>query len=271
MAVTFLPRILKWMDDDINPFFQLCNVPQLRERQRCMYCRWFSWQRNNHTYDDCWYSHGCGLESMLWLQLSDYPYSFDVDEDSFSPTYKTKQILLNGAPRFLHLYNFELKGYNCNTGCYYYPERFKKKQTVKACSNSRRCGRNGSFFLLLSLLDDWFFNCADFTTPPRSLSSWITMKGTAIDLAALGNPVSHGTNVVFNGPGSQRTRIVNFIPYSKYCGNVLQSGGNVDPATWNFNTWQWTGHTLSYVPVIAFNDPLATLLKSMGVPNSVFT
>ena len=270
MAVTFLPSIIKSMDDETMPFYQLVNVPQLMERQRCQFCRWFHWQRNDHTYDDCWVSHGCGTESMLWLMLRDWGFGQSVEDPVFTPTYKSKQILLDGAPRFLHLYTFNKPGYNCNTACFYYAERLSKKQTVKACSNLKRCGRNGSLFQLLHPDDSWFFNCADFTTPPASLSSWITKAGTPIDLAALDNPVSRGTNVVFNGPGANLTLIVNYIPYSKYCGNILKSGGNVDPTTWNFNTYQYTGHSINYVPVINPRDPLATLLKSLGVPDSVF-
>lgn len=159
---------------------QLINVPSLERHQRCPFCAFYQLERTPAEYQDCVAKHKCGNESLLWCIMTNSMNRSWWKPQYFSPTLQLRQLKINYAPRYLQYISADIDGYQCNSYCQYYPERIEAGTTVADCAASHACGKNGSFFDILTPANMSFDSVPDFDTLPLLSTDFVTFSGQVI-------------------------------------------------------------------------------------------
>lgn len=257
----------------IRPCAQFVNVPELEAGQRCPFCKYYRANRTTQEYQQCTDTNRCGEESLLyaWLEnLYGYPH---LRPAHYTPTSLIKQKAIDNVKRYLQLYSCDLQGYECSSLCQFYPARIDEGKTIAECSNTNACGRNGSFWTLLTLRDTILNTIPKFSAWDRQSEAIMTLDGTVIEddhIISIERQQSWLVKAVSLNDVSYN--IVNMIPSSPFCGTLLVSRAT-DPRTWY---WNWEGefpsvHASECIFINSIQDPIAQLIVSAGFPQDLFT
>ncbi len=223
MSVTYIGRNRILQGNPDEPLAQLVNVPELQGTQRCQFCHYFQSGRTFDDYEACQRSNRCGDESLLYAVLNNIYAAHPILSRDFTPTQLFRQRAIEYVPRYLQYFTADIPGYQCNHLCQFYPNRIANEETIATCSNTNACGRNGSFFNLLTLKDKRTLSLTDFQTDFYSPSDIPLFNGDVIQGVTVEDfDVDAGqTARLLLSDGSSRV-VLCFIPDSPLAGNILR-------------------------------------------------
>lgn len=181
MNFTYLPRQRSLESFTYEPAAQLINVPAMLGAQRCPWCRYFESRRSRDDYFACSYKNGCGSESLIWAVLENSYVRRYGTADHFTPTTICRQHYFDQVPRYVQLISCDIEGYQCNSLCQFYPSRITEDKSIAECSNTRRCGRNGSYFQLLTLREQIYYKDLIWNKQETTLHTLCYLDGTVIE------------------------------------------------------------------------------------------
>ena len=253
-------------------FAQLINVPALEGTRRCQSCVFYEHDRTNAEYLDCVDKHKCGRESLLWFRLTNSMNKSWWKPQYFSPTLQLRQVKIDYAPRYLQYISADISGYECNSYCQYYPARIDAGTTVAECAAAHACGKNGSFFDILTLVNHDFDTIPDFDIIEVANTDFITFDGQIIS-----NPSSISMRITqeeflqikFNDDIWHY--VMNWLPASTCAGTILNAPSNL-ARTYHFEQewWAITNDKSQFLVLSNTNSRLATYLQSLGMVNLQF-
>lgn len=79
--------------------------------------------------------------------------------------------------RYIQLWSCDLDGYECCRLCQFYAARVEADQSISECSNTHACGRNGSWWDLLTLRDSDLLYLPDIFDTQLSDNQFYTLDG----------------------------------------------------------------------------------------------
>lgn len=228
------------------PIVQLISNPAVNGCQRCRYCYFCPdtepFFETKAQYEACIREHACGRESLFWTKMSNGTNPPLDQPNDYTPTPLIRSVKVELQSRYIQFFTIDFSGYNCNSLCHYYPNRVATKQSIAACSNAHGCGRNGSFFRLLVILDASIFELPgwyNFHAP----SGYATLPGDDQyeDISDMIIAFDSGdrTAVMCRIINGSRWYILNLLPGSPWCGCFLRSkrANNRDLLYWDTEGW----------------------------------
>lgn len=253
-------------------FAQLINVPALEGTRRCQSCVFYEYERTNAEYLACIDKHKCGRESLLWSRLTNSMDKSWWKPQYFSPTLQLRQVKIDYAPRYLQYISADISGYECNSYCQYYPARIDAGTTVAECAANHACGKNGSFFDILTLDDMEFDTIPDFDIIEVANTDFITFDGQIIsNPSSISMRITQGEFLQIKFDDDQWYGVVNWLPSSTCAGNLLMAPSNL-ARTYHFEQQWWavTSDKSELLVLTDTNSRLATYLRSLGMVNLQF-
>lgn len=253
-------------------FAQLINVPALEGTRRCPFCEFYEHDRTNAEYYACIDKHKCGRESLLWSRLTNSMDKSWWKPQYFSPTLQLRQVKIDYAPRYLQYISADVDGYSCNSYCQYYPARINAEQTVSDCAAAHACGKNGSFFDILTLDDLEFDTIPDFDIIEIGTNDFITFDGQIIsNPSAISMRITQEELLQIKFDDDKWYGVVNWLKSSTCAGTILMAPSNL-ARTYHFEQEWWAvTHDKSELLVLSdTNSRLATYLRSLGMVNLQF-
>lgn len=230
-----------------TPIVQLISNPAVNGCQRCRYCYFcpetYEIWNTQDEYAACIKAHACGKESLFWTKMSNGTNPPLESPQDYTPTPLIRSIKVDLQSRYLQYFVIDITGYSCNSLCHYYPNRVATKQTVAACSSAHGCGRNGSFFRLLTILDNSIWDIPTwFNTVVPNGFAMIAASDDTIPLvhSVLQFDTAVPDAYVLKLLGSSSYYILNMIPGSIGCGGMLRSkrAGRADLMYWDPYGWE---------------------------------
>ena len=253
-------------------FAQLINVPALEGTRRCQSCVFYEPERTNAEYLDCVDKHKCGRESLLWSQLTNSMDKSWWKPQYFSPTLQLRQVKIDYAPRYLQYISADISGYECNSYCQYYPARIDAGTTVADCAAAHACGKNGSFFDILTLDDMEFETIPDFDLIEVANTDFVTFDGQIIsNPSSISMRITQGEFLQIKFNDDIWHYVMNWLPSSTCAGTLLMAPSNL-ARTYHFEQ-QWWAVTNDKSEILVLSDTnsrLATYLRSLGMENLQF-
>ena len=268
MSVKYINRKRSIKDDPYAPCAQLVNVPELQGTLRCKYCKYKGYDRTQSDYEACVAAHDCGEESLLWAELNNSKLNDTPPiSEHFSPSPVVKSLGIDNMTRYIQLWSCDLQGYECCRLCQFYAARVAADQSISECSNTHACGRNGSWWDLLTLSWTELTQLPDFLTKQADDSHFYTMDGvlhSGTPLAILHSAQDY-TQVRMNDGNTYF--IVNlipnstaawYVPYSEYAGPESINFGS----PFNFDDF----HVEQVIMLTRTTHPIAQALVNVGMP-----
>lgn len=268
MNLKYLGKLRTGIEHVLGSFAQLVNFPNLERTQRCLFCAYYEEYRLNHTFNECSDKHGCMGQSLIFAILKGCENESWYKNQDFTPTSTTKQTTIDNVKRYLRLFSSDIQGYQCASVCQFYASRIASEQSIAECSNTNACGRNGSFWNLFTIQNQYFqvippINNWDFQSQPL-----LQMDGTVlsdIEINQCSIVVDHFVYLE-DGDGN-RYVILNMMKYSDGAGSVLFSRYVNNPILWTWEDYEYTGGVLGTEVIIVNNtDPLYQMLIAAGMP-----
>ena len=253
-------------------FAQLINVPALEGTRRCQSCVFYEHDRTNAEYLDCVDKHKCGRESLLWSLLTNSMDKSWWKPQYFSPTLQLRQVKIDYAPRYLQYISADISGYECNSYCQYYPARIDAGTTVADCAANHACGKNGSFFDILTLDDMDFDTIPDFDIIEVANTDFITFDGQIIsNPSAISMRITQEEFLQIKFDDDVWHYVMNWLPASTCAGTILMTPSNL-ARTYHFEQewWAVTQDKSELLVLSDTNSRLATYLRSLGMVNLQF-
>lgn len=159
MSINYLGKNRPIFFDSNKPAAQLVQATNVGYTTRCAWCQYQEPFRTNKDFTACLRKRGCGSNDLLFMPMITDAFGQGGSARNFTYTPFFKQHTTNYIKRYLQLLQCRLSGYQCNKLCQFYPQRIDSEQSVSDCASSHACGRNGSFWTLLTpkyeVLSNW--------------------------------------------------------------------------------------------------------------------
>lgn len=269
MAIKYLGKLRPIDFQSPSSFVQMVNVPELQEHSRCAFCHYFQEGRTSDEFFECSDKRKCGMESLLFVPMVNISKRKPSILKDFTLTPVTKQITVGNDKRYLQLLSSDVQGYECNQLCQYYPSRIAAEQSVAECANSHACGRNGSFWDLLTPRYPFLATYPNLKSDIIDQNTFVTVDGQVIkdvELDSIYVDENHYPKAVLSDNSSWF--IVNMYWDSPNCGQVLFARKDSEP-----KLWEWTKQ-ISYFKgasnsLIITDDgqPITQMLIDYGYPD----
>lgn len=270
MAIKYLGKLRPIDFQSPTSFVQMVNVPELQEHSRCAFCHYFQEGRTSDEFFECSEKRKCGMESLLFVPMVNISKRKPSILKDFTLTPVTKQITVGNDKRYLQLLSSDVQGYECNQLCQYYPSRIAAEQSVAECANSHACGRNGSFWDLLTPRYPYLATYPNLKSDIIDQKTFVTLDGQVIkdvELDSIYVDENHYPKAVLSDGSSWY--IVNLYWDSPNCGQVLFARKDSEP-----KLWEWTKQ-ISYFAgasnsLIITDDgqPITQMLIDYGYPDN---
>lgn len=258
------------------PIVQLISNPAVDGCQRCRYCYFCPdtepFFETKAQYEACIREHACGRESLFWTKMSNGTNPPLDQPNDYTPTPLIRSVKVELQSRYIQFFTIDFSGYNCNSLCHYYPNRVATKQSIAACSNAHGCGRNGSFFRLLVILDTsifeldgWFNDIAPdgYATLPGD-HNYENLYECVLDWDDYDT-----TAYVVLWPHKSTWYILNMLPGSPWCGCFLRSkrAGDTNLMYWDTEGWAQLEEGDPCMVLNSLDSTLAQMLRNSGATN----
>lgn len=268
MEIKYINRQRSDFNDPYTPCWQLVNVPALQGTQRCHFCKYYEWDRTFVQYQECSEKNKCGEESLLWPWLASAKgRNPEPTEAHFSPTPVIKSLKIDNMTRYIQLWSCDLEGYQCCRLCQFYPSRIESDQSIADCSNSHACGRNGSWWDLLTIASEELPLVPSFLNTQLPDNQFYTMDGV-LHTATLSRLVVPAEGYVQAEMSDGNTYyLLNVLPNSSAAWWVCMIPFN-DVATIYFGSpYHFEGPDWRLLMVLNRADhPVMQALVSLGMP-----
>ena len=268
MSIKYLGKLRPIDFQDNTSYVQMVNVPELQEHNRCAFCHYFQEGRTSQEFFDCSEKRKCGMESLLFMPMDNISKRKPNITNDFTLTPVTKQITIDNDKRYLQLLSSDVQGYECNQLCQYYPARIAAEQSVAECANSHACGRNGSFWDLLTPRYPYLATYPNLNSDIIDETTFVTLDGQVLrnlELDSIYVAEHHNPKAVLSDGSSWY--IVNMYWDSPNCGQVLRARKDSEP-----KLWQWSINLVntiykSQALIITDDDqPITQMLIDYGYP-----
>ena len=208
------------------------------------------------------------MESLLFLPMENISQRKPNIINDFTLTPVTKQITVGNDKRYLQLLSSDVQGYECNQLCQYYPSRIAAEQSVAECANSHACGRNGSFWDLLTPKFPFLATYPNLRSDIIDQNTFVTLDGQVIkgvELDSIYVDANHYPRAVLSDGTS--FYIVNMYWDSPNCGQVLKARRDSEPKLWQWSTNIVNTRFASQSLIITGDDqPITQMLIDYGYP-----
>ncbi len=272
MAIKYLGKLRPIAFAYAEAYMQMVNVPELQDCQRCPFCYYHQSGRSYDEYVECVRDHKCGNESLIFLPMVNRRKLGPEILHNFTLTPVTKQLTIDNQKRYLQLFSSDIKGYECNQLCQYYPSRIAAEQSIADCANSHACGRNGSFWDLLTPQFPYLANYPEINSDIIDETTFLTFDGRIIKGLTL-------NEIVIDTYSRVRARlsdgslweIANMMSDSPMTGNILRHEVNTNPRlfSWAFNAATFPNLENTLI-VTKETEPIAQKLLKMGYQSELF-
>lgn len=268
MAIKYLGKLRPIDFQDNTSYVQMVNVPELQEHSRCAFCHYFQEGRTPREFFDCSDKRKCGIESLLFLPMVNISKRDPNIINDFTLTPVTKQITIGNDKRYLQLLSSDVQGYECNQLCQYYPARIAAEQSIAECANSHACGRNGSFWDLLTPKFPYLATYPNLKSDIIDETTMVCLDGTVLRNVELDTIAADASGLVkaklTNGSSYN---IVNMYWDSPMCGQRLfaRIANNPKLWVWSFNSAQLLEADKAVI-ITDDNQPLYRKLIEIGYP-----
>lgn len=272
MAIKYLGKLRPIDFQDKTSYVQMVNVPELQEHSRCAFCHYFKEGRTSREFFDCSEKRKCGMESLLFLPMVNISKRDPNIINDFTLTPVTKQITIGNDKRYLQLLSSDVQGYECNQLCQYYPARIASEQSIAECANSHACGRNGSFWDLLTPRYPYLATYPNLKSDIIDETTMVCLDGTVLRNVELDTIAADASGLVkaklTNGSSYN---IVNMYWDSPMCGQRLfaRIANNPKLWVWSFNSAQLLEADKAVI-ITDDNQPLYRKLIEIGYPEDNF-
>lgn len=270
MAIKYLGKLRPIDFQSPTSFVQMVNVPELGEHQRCAFCHYFQEGRTSHEFFECSDKRKCGMESLFFVPMVNISKRKPSILNDFTLTPVTKQITVGNDKRYLQLLSSDVQGYECNQLCQYYPARIAAEQSVAECANSHACGRNGSFWDLLTPRYPFLATYPNLKSDIIDQNTFVTVDGQVIkdvELDSIYVDENHYPKAVLSDDSSWF--IVNMYWDSPNCGQVLFARKDSEPRLWVWSKQisYFAGASNSLI-ITDDGQPITQMLIDYGYPDS---
>lgn len=272
MSLNLLGKNRPIFFDDTKPCAQLVQFPEMGAIGRCAFCHYQEPFREIHDWTECYEKRGCGRHDLLFMHMVTDAFGSGGSDQHFSYTPFFKQHTINYVKRYLQLLQCRLSGYECNSLCQFYPARIDEGKTVAECASSHACGRNGSFWTLLTprykMVENWNKMSATDEPPyPIVLLDGTLLYDVTVDSFTR---ASSGLLEVTLSNGI-KYNIVNFWGESHMAGYLLETPNIQYPELWHPGSFHFSFKdpsevVLAYWPV----EPIGKALLQAGMPDDNF-
>ena len=272
MAIKYLGKLRPIAFAYAEAYMQMVNVPELEDCQRCPFCYYHQSGRSDDEYVECVREHKCGNESLIFLPMVNRRKQGPEILHNFTLTPVTKQLTIDNQKRYLQLFSSDIKGYECNQLCQYYPARIAAEQSIADCANSHACGRNGSFWDLLTPRFPYLANYPEINSDIINETTFLTFDGRVIKGLTLDAiVVDTYSRVRAQLSDGSRWEIANMLSYSSMAGSILrhETNHNAKLFTWQFNAATLPGLENTLI-ITKETEPIALKLLEMGYPSALF-
>ena len=272
MAIKYLGKLRPIAFAYAEAYMQMVNVPELQDCQRCPFCYYHQSGRSDYEYSECMREHKCGHESLIFLPMVNRRKQGPEILNNFTLTPVTKQLTIDNEKRYLQLFSSDIKGYECNQLCQYYPARIAAEQSIADCANSHACGRNGSFWDLLTPRFPYLANYPEINSDIINETTFLTFDGRVIKgLTLRAIVVDTYSRVRAQLSDGSRWEIANMLSYSSMAGSILRHETNLNPKlfTWQFNAATFPNLENTLI-ITKETEPIALKLVEMGYPSALF-
>ena len=272
MAIKYLGKLRPIDFQESLSYVQMVNCPELMDCQRCAFCHYFEMNRTLREYQACQAKRKCGAESLIFMPMRNIiSGQFDILDD-FTATPITKQLTIDNQKRYLQLFSSDIQGYECNQLCQYYPARIAGEQTIAECANSHACGRNGSFWNLLTPRYSFLATYPDIKKGLIDENTFITFDGRVlrgVTLDSIYVDANHHPKAVLSDDTSWR--IVNMMNESAMAGQSLSARQDSEPRLWEWSFPLYSDLDFRQSLIITSDtEPIAQMLQDYGYPNDNF-
>ncbi len=270
MAIKYLGKLRPIDFQSPSSYVQMVNVPELGEHMRCAFCHYFQEGRTSHEFFECSDKRKCGMESLLFVPMVNISKRKPSILNEFTLTPVTKQITIGNDKRYLQLLSSDVQGYECNQLCQYYPARIAAEQTIAECANSHACGRNGSFWDLLTPRYPFLATYPNLRSDIIDQNTFVTADGQVIkdvELDSIYVDENHYPKAVLSDGSSWF--IVNMYWDSPNCGQVLFARKDSEPRLWVWSKQisYFAGASNSLI-ITDDGQPITQMLIDYGYPDS---
>ena len=270
MAIKYLGKLRPIDFQSPTSFVQMVNVPELQEHSRCAFCHYFQEGRTSHEFFECSDKRKCGMESLFFVPMVNISKRKPSILNDFTLTPVTKQITIGNDKRYLQLLSSDVQGYECNQLCQYYPSRIAAEQSVAECANSHACGRNGSFWDLLTPRYPFLATYPNLRSDIIDQNTFVTADGQVIkdvELDSIYVDENHYPKAVLSDGSSWF--IVNMYWDSPNCGQVLFARKDSEPRLWVWSKQisYFAGASNSLI-ITDDGQPITQMLIDYGYPDS---
>lgn len=270
MAIKYLGKLRPIDFQSPTSFVQIINVPELGEHMRCAFCHYFQEGRTSHEFFECSDKRKCGMESLFFVPMVNISNRKPNIINDFTLTPVTKQITIGNDKRYLQLLSSDVQGYECNQLCQYYPARIAAEQSVAECANSHACGRNGSFWDLLTPRYPFLATYPNLKSDIIDQNTFVTLDGRVIkdvELDSIYVDENQYPKAVLSDGSSWF--IVNLYWDSPNCGQVLFARKDSEPRLWVWSKQisYFAGASQSLI-ITDDGQPITQMLIDYGYPDS---
>lgn len=272
MAIKYLGKLRPNDFQYSIPYVQMVNVPELGEHQRCAFCHYFEEDRTYSEFFACSDRRKCGMESLFFVPMVNISKRKPSIFDDFTMTPVTKQLTIANDKRYLQLLSSDVQGYECNQLCQYYPARIAAEQSVAECANSHACGRNGSFWDLLTPRYPYLATFPNLKSDIIDDTTMVCLDGTILHDVELDTIAADASGIVkANLTNGNSYDIVNMYWDSPMCGQRLfaRIANNPKLWVWSFNSARLLGADKAVI-ITDDNQPLYRKLIEIGYPEDNF-
>ena len=138
-------------------FYQQASVEGVHYKYACPLCVYKDEATSEDAFLKCASKHTCGQGYRPWLRMvpinqDEVDEAVDTKNDGmalYRETNVSKQVKIQGMPRYCKLIQCLQDGYRCNTLCHFFEDRILAKKTAAKCAAAKACGLNGSFWDVL--------------------------------------------------------------------------------------------------------------------------
>ena len=212
------------------------------------------------------------MESLLFVPMVNISKRKPSILNDFTLTPVTKQLTIDNQKRYLQLFSSDVQGYECNQLCQYYPARIAVEQSIAECANSHACGRNGSFWDLLTPRYPYLANYPEINSDIIDDKTMVCLDGTILHDVELDTIAADARGIVkANLTNGNSYDIVNMYWDSPMCGQRLfaRIANNPKLWVWSFNSVRLLAADKAVI-ITDDNQPLYRKLIEIGYPEDNF-
>lgn len=268
MSINYLGKNRPLFFYSNKPAAQLVQATNVGSTTRCAWCHYQEPFRTYKDFTACVRKRGCGYSDLIFMPMITDAFGQGGSRRNFTYTPFFKQYTTNYIKRYLQLLQCRLSGYQCNKLCQFYPQRIDSEQSVSDCASSHACGRNGSFWTLLTpkygVLADWPRLNESAPSPLPLLRA----DGQLIEDMQI-NSIQRNDNGYLTATLSDGNTyyIACYDPESNMSGYLFKTPVFNRPYLWHPDQFHMSLYDLSQVLLTWwYNEPLSLRLVEEGMP-----